>query len=70
MWLVTDRPAMTPGGGGGTLKVSYIRRLGSFLGGSIDIWGGGGGSEKYFFRGLNILRIFFGVITKLGYIEG
>ena len=40
-------PACTPGGGGGTLIFSYIRRLGViFLGFKIlnfNIWGGGGG---------------------------
>ena len=58
---------MTPGGGG-TLIFSYIRRLGSFLGGSIDNYGVF--RKNNILGGLNILWIFFGVIAKLGYIEG
>ena len=56
--------------GGGTLKFSYIHRLGTFFWGlkilNFDIYLGF--QKNKYFWGMKILWIFFGVITKLDYI--
>ena len=60
-----------PPGGSGTLIFSYLRRLGSILWFKIlnfNIFGGFQKSE--YFGGMQILWIFFGVITKLDSIKG
>ena len=58
------------GGGGGTQKFSYIRRLGPFFGvQNFEFQYFWGFSKKiYIFGGMKILWIFFGVITKLDFI--
>ena len=56
---------------GGTLIFSYIRRLGSFLGGSnfeVPFFWGFKKNENFW--GLKVLWIFFWVITKLDYMKG
>ena len=58
-------PTHNPGGGGGTLIFSYIRRLGSFLGVKIlnynNFWGF---QKNKYFLGYEVFRdIFFWVIT-------
>ena len=65
------------GGGGGTLILSYIRKLGSFLGFEIFefqyffFWGGGGGVQKNeYFWGYEDFVDFLGVITKFGLYLG
>ena len=57
------------GGGGGTLIFSYIRWLGSFFGFTIlNFKLFLGFQKKKKILSLKILWIFFGVITKFGYI--
>ena len=62
-------PGISPGGRGGTMIFSYIRRLGSFFWfkilNFIIFWGF---QKMNIFWGIKILWIFFGVITKLDYI--
>ena len=61
-----------PGGMGGTLIFSYIRRLGSFLGvQNFEFQYFWGFSERFIFWGvLRFCGYFWGVITKLNYIKG
>ena len=58
------------GGGGGALTLSYIRRLGSFLGFKIlnfNIFLGLAFQKNECVLVMKILLIFWGVITKLDY---
>ena len=56
---------------GGTLIFLYIRRLGSFLGvQNFEFQYLFGFLENEYFWGMTILWTFFGVITKLDYING
>ena len=60
---------MCPGGGGGSIIFSYIRRLGSFFGLKILNFNTFGVFRIInIFWGMKILEIFLGVITKLNYI--
>ena len=73
-WSRDNQGGEGGGGGGGYSDISYIRRLGSFLGfktlnfNFFFFFGGGWVQKNDFLGGMKILWIFFGVIATLGHI--